>query len=178
MADARYSHDRHLQAEATYACGDVAQAVVPLIVAIGVGTFIGARALRNDGDSWLTYRNEVYGYVIKYPKSWDIEASDPIFDADGFELQITRITRRPDEVRVYVNFQGGWCESGACPRRDIVVNEVAGTEYLWDWDEDGRPNEIVWHFPDVRGRNYTVMGRVESDLELVFEIVMSFRFLK
>jgi hypothetical protein len=151
-----------------------------LLVGAAVATAaVYAVAIRGEGgDGWKTYRNQQFGYEIRYPPDWTIAVRDPL-PTDDFEYQDVDFAHGPDSAGVTVNFQGGWCESGACPTRDINVSGVAGREYLWDWDEDGAVDVAVRHFGHVEGdRNYTVMGRIVSDRATVERIIETFRFMR
>jgi hypothetical protein len=119
---------------------------VPLIVIIA---YVGYdRYVKDDGtpgDGWKTYRNERYGYELRYPSDWQIiEESDypagsgnetidiqyVIFARDKVDPSRPGIRPRP-HVFAAVNFQGGWCESTKrIDIHDVTVSGTKGTEYI------------------------------------------------
>ena len=147
-------------------------------------------------DRWLTYRNDFYGYEIKYPSDWQIELSDRLEDPDSdFATQGVRITNGPEldsqgRVLAIVNFQGGWCETARVETRAITVAGVEGVEYTCfhhptvpcSPEPDCRtiPIEFVWYFEGAKGRiNYAILantGQNHTEVDTVMAIVESFRF--
>jgi hypothetical protein len=131
----------------------------------------------DEGDAWVTYRNQAFHYEISYPPDWTIEVRDPR-PGDDFLTQWVNLSRGEADVQVTVNFQGGWCESGYCDHSEIEVAGVHGTQDLWDWDLDGSVNWAVRHFPEARDQsNYTIIATPGGELELTLRVLDTFTFL-
>ena len=161
-------------------------------------------SLSGEGDGWKTYRNFEYGYEVRYPADWQIVVTpkqiDPISklpDGRPFQVQGVRLTNGAEvpsyksRVLVYVNFQGGWCESGdRYERRSIDVSGVRGVEDKCWWPPNmpcqpepvcrETPVEQVRLFEGARGwLNYAVLASNVDPAQVgnTRKVVESFRFL-
>jgi hypothetical protein len=142
-----------------------------LVVVLAIGVVLILVEGEDEGRGWVTYTNERFRYEVSHPPDWHIDIHDPQ-PTDGFLTQGIRIEGKDAAALVWINFQGGWCETGPMAREQISVSEVSGTE-------DECPLMLVRHFPDFDGLPYTAMANwfVEGeDGEVAREIVRSFRF--
>ena len=151
-----------------------------------------------DNDAWKTYRNAAYGYEVRYPRDWLIEARDPEL-GDDFETQYVVISKGVGQIEVQVavahvlvavNFQGDWCTAGRVgAAREISVSGMRGQEYICLIGEgsdcqprpacEREPQNIVRYFAGARGKqNYTVWSKLLGELATVRKIIESFRFLE
>jgi hypothetical protein len=156
---------------------DVRPALIALGIVVAAASVAAAALLLDGGDDWRTYRNERFGYEIRYPPDWPIDIRNPQ-PGDDFESQRVAFTRDPNRVIASVNFQGDWCTTGRPQVREITVSGVPGQEYVC-YDEGQRdPFQLVLHLPDRNGRSYTVLSQSRTDFATVEKIVRSFRFLE
>ena len=161
-----------------------------------------ALQLGDDGDGWLTYRNDEFGYEFRYPPDWRIEIRPPLHDVEtNVDVQGVNVWKGNDaeptaRVLVVVNFYGGWCETGRVQQqRNVEVSGVTGREwtcYLEPFPCQPMPGcwttpyAIVRYFDNAKGQdNHIALGAVNvqagedtsAEADTVRKIVESFRFV-
>src|SRR3990172_1079721 len=125
-------------------------------IATVLGVILIALLISEPNVTWREYSNTKFEYQLRYPSNWSIEIRDPQ-PGDDFEYQHIRLSHEAGIVLVAVNFQGGWCETGALTSREIAVSGVHGTEDICQIAGEEAPRSIVRYFPGAKGkRNYTV----------------------
>ncbi|HLF72550.1 MAG TPA: hypothetical protein VI759_10405 [Dehalococcoidia bacterium] len=176
------------------------------MLCIAVAAAVAFVLLDNDGDGWKTYRNDRYGYEVRYPPEWHLDVGERLVDpVDDFETQSVRFRKGapPDPnaplagaehgaaiVAIYVNFMGDWCLGQGIPHteRSMDVSGVPGIEYTCYGRQSqpcqpepacyGEPIETVYFFEIVPGRqNYTIFAGLREDDETARRILQSFRFI-
>lgn len=131
------------------------------------------------GDERQTYENDEFSYRFSYPVDWsiDIYRSPPSGD---FVTQSTEVSNGDNFVVAFVNYQGGWCESGTARQETISRGGFEGTRYECLLPSEPERYHIVLYFEDVLGRmNYLITGQAvdTEEIETVREIIESFDFL-
>ena len=139
---------------------------------------------KSANNALMKYTNTDHKYEIRYPEGWTANEEATICDEEqpSFCVQETTL-RGPDrsEVYVFVNFQGGFCETTRNLEMDINVSGKMGREYVcpgFTIKSFGEGSSILRFFPEVNEKNYLVLGQTKGDLALVRTIVESFRFLE
>ena len=134
---------------------------------------------RHHDDGWKTYRNERYGYEVRYPASWQAEIRDPRPE-DDFETQNITLDNGPREaggghVIVWVNPQGDACTTyDTIERRAITVSGVRGEEIVC---RSPHFEQRLRKFDGAKGmQTYWVLGDSKDEHSTVEQIVESFRF--
>ena len=149
--------------------------------AFGLGLVFGG-----DDDGWTTYRDQEYGFEIRYPEGWtaaeragpgvrlvpDANIADPLVD------------RQAPAVIVILDSEGDWCGSGRIESRPITVSGVRGEEHSCYPPDDlclpapgCEPTTIVRFFQGRDGTVYRVLGQTDGDVDMVRRVVQSFRFI-
>jgi hypothetical protein len=157
--------------------------IAAALVFVSVAASLWALVVLPFGDAWHTYRNESFGYEIRYPPGWRVvDARDPLPD-DDFLTQ--SITLRPmtaaalPRVTVAVNFQGDWCTTGKIEMANLVVSGVPGSRYDCDQDSDGHNDELVVFIRTGPEAVTWWIGGIwtqDHDARTVEKVVRSFRF--
>jgi hypothetical protein len=183
--------------------------LVALAVALVLGFGLPGRGDRDEErqgrvDDWQTYRNEQYGYQVRYPSDWSITRERNPQPGDDFEAQSIDLSNGTERVLVSVNFQGDWCIGVGVhiEKEEVTVSGITGQDYTCyqgDLAPCGPPSActaaiqtaqanarapgakvvgIVRYFPGAKGkRNYWIGSEPKEDPVTVRRIVESFRFL-
>jgi hypothetical protein len=118
---------------------------VPLIAVMAFTTY--DRYLKDAGDGWKTYRNERFGYEIRYPLTWQVDRESggdvqsgppthwisfidrtvPTSDSTEPRTMASPPLVNPARLVVWVNPQGDWCMGTLkIERQPVSVDGVPG----------------------------------------------------
>ena len=132
--------------------------------------------------NWSTYENREQGYRIQHPPDWTLQEESTKCD-DTLCVQSIELKREDKaSVFVFVNFQGGWCESSAGALvKDVVVSGYSGKEYRcqdFTIRDFGPGDSVSRYFLGAKGKiNYLILGQAKADLSEVEAIIETFQFL-
>jgi hypothetical protein len=116
---------------------------IPLIAAIAYISY--DRYLKDDGDGWLTYRNERFKYEFRHPPDWKVAGGREPQPGDDFVTQnvlfspakrVNQSLWPSPNVAAYINFQGDLCGAGGHRGTPIEVTGVRGTETTCYWNSE------------------------------------------
>jgi hypothetical protein len=168
----------------------VVLALVVLCAVVGGGLAAYRLARGSDGPTsgWHTYTNSEHKYSIDYPKDAQFVVVPTLCGPDGFCVQHTEFKLADgSQVKVFVNFQGGACESTTSFRESPVeVGGHVGSEIVCTGALDPKYAGYYYinrAFQNVNGKlNYWAAaespGEGTPDTATLDAMVRSFRFTK
>ena len=150
-----------------------------------------------DTSDWLTYRNEKYGYEIKYPKTWKL--NDKLLSNVSFEpiknftppmfMHIAADQRNPKRLSIF----DWWVRNGWLPARyKIQIGDIVGASnekldpeiynnmVLIDFAKDDKIFEIEWFDNDTA--IYKDVSEVKKEYQDKYkqfiQIISTFKFYR
>ncbi len=120
--------------------------------------------IEDETDGWKVYRNEEYGFEIKYPESWRVARNIISFEPNLVFCPPDLIDPDP----------GLGCQLKIGATKLQYEN---GMIYLFSYDNDSKPNNPKYHYlGSVSGKYYHLYS---EDNELtVNQMLSTFRFLE
>jgi len=138
-------------------------------------------AKKDETAGWKTFTSTTFKYSIKYPAEWPVSKKSAFLDnakAIPFEsIELNRAENQPLDdtelyIRIYGNFEGGWCESPPekpeCKEEKVVLAGVEGRKWTYINSGDG-----IYYFESKKIVIFTNLG---GQKELIDKVLSTFRF--
>ena len=165
------NQSKYLDKRISTPIGIVIIVLVAIIAGAGIlawqyfGTLKEEVAIQDETADWKTYRNEEYGFEIKYPSDWMCEqnvfSSKPNLVFCPFSL--TEVHSGETICK--------WKTGASKPQYE------EGMIYLFAYNNDSKPNNLKYHYlGSVSGKYYYLYS--ESNKLIANQIISTFRFLE
>ncbi|TSC78437.1 MAG: Uncharacterized protein G01um101433_244 [Parcubacteria group bacterium Gr01-1014_33] len=131
-----------------------------------------------DTSTWKTYRNEKYGFEVRYPESWEIEVSNQR-EVKGIFVSFERKSIEVIALGVFEGTISADIVNKISPRPELKKIAVNGIQ-MFGLTHSGHQTPYDLYF-ERNGRVYyfteSFAGR-EGDREIIEAIVTTFKFIK